>query len=109
MADNVKSITPSAAEREAKNDLIQAELAGKTIYVPTTNNWRSSALHALREGDLHTWAEKTLNDDDWDTWLEVDPTMDEISDFFSTINGATGTDPGNSRGSRTSSRSTNKR
>lgn len=106
---DTKQINSSAAEKEAKVELIQAELAGHTVYVPPVNQWRASALHALREGDLQTWAEKTLNDDDWDIWVEVDPTMDEIGKFFETINGQTGVDPGNSRGSRNSSRTTGRR
>lgn len=106
MADaEVKSIS-SAAEKDATNELLQCELAGKTIYVPPVSKWRASALHAIREGDLQTWAEKTLLDDDWDLWQEIDPTLDEVTAFFDTLNGQTGVDSGNSRSSRTSPRST---
>lgn len=100
---------PSAAEREAKGELVQGELAGKPIWVKPVRQWRASALHALREGDLMAWAEATLSDDDWDTWLDVDPTIDEIEEFFKTINAGLGTDPGNSRASRRSSRNTRRR
>lgn len=107
----VKSISDAktAAEKDAADELIQCELAGKTVYVPPVNKWRASALHAIREGDLQTWAEKTLLDDDWDIWQEVDPTLDEVTAFFDTLNGQTGVDSGNSRSSRTSSRSTSRR
>lgn len=108
MADNVKSIS-SAAEKEATDELLQCELAGKTIYVPPVNKWRASALHAIREGDLQTWAEKTLLDDDWAIWEEVDPTLDEVTAFFDTLNGQTGVSSGNSSSSRSSSRSTSRR
>jgi hypothetical protein len=108
MADNVKSIS-SAAEKEATDELIQCELAGKTMYVPPVSKWRASALHAIREGDLQTWAEKTLLDDDWDLWQEIDPTLDEVTKFFETLNGQTGVDSGNSRSSRGSSRNTSRR
>lgn len=99
----------SAAEREAKGELIQGELAGKTIYTPPVKQWRASALHALREGDLMGWAEATLSDDDWAIWEDVDPTVEQIEDFFATINKQAGTNPGNSRASRRSSRSTRRR
>lgn len=99
----------SAAEHEATGELIQGELAGKTIYVPPVKKWRSSALHALRQGDLETWAEGTLSDDDWDIWQEVDPSLEEIEDFFETINKGLGTSPGNSRASRRSSARTKRR
>lgn len=101
--------TASPAEREAKGELVQGELAGKTIYVKPVKQWRASALHALREGDLTGWAEATLSDDDWAIWEEADPTIEEIEVFFASISAGLGTDPGNSRASRRSSRSTRRR
>lgn len=99
----------SAAEHEAKGELVQGELAGKPIWVKPVKQWRASALHALREGDLQGWAEATLSDDDWATWEEVDPTLEEIEKFFASINSKLGTNPGNSRASRRGSRSTQRR
>lgn len=101
--------TSSAAEKEVRGELIQGDLAGKTVYVKPVKQWRASALHALREGDLMGWAEATLTDDDWDTWLEVDPTVEEIQAFFASIDTGLGTNPGNSRRSRRSSTRTRRR
>lgn len=100
---------PSAAEREVTGELVQGELAGRTIYVPPVKKWRASALHHLREGDFENWAKITLADDDWDIWTEVDPTIDEIESFFVSVNSGLGTSPGNSRASRRSSRNTRRR
>ena len=100
---------PSAAEREVTGELVQGELAGQVVYVPPVKQWRASALHALREGDLMGWAEKTLPDDDWDTWQEVDPTMEQIEAFFASVDGRLGVNPGNSRASRRSSSRTGRR
>lgn len=97
----------TAAEKEAKRELVQGELAGRPIYVPPTKQWRASAMHALRQGDFETWAEITLDDDDWDTWQEIDPTLAQIEDFFEIINPKLSS--GNSRASRRSSRSTRRR
>lgn len=99
----------SAAEREVTGELVQGELAGQPIYVPPVKKWKSSALHALRNGDFETWAEKTLPDDDFDLWLEVDPDMEQIEEFFASINSKIGVNTGNSRASRRSSRTTRKR
>lgn len=107
-ADEVNT-TASAPEREVTGELVQGELAGRPIYVPPVKQWRASALHALREGDFETWAKITLDDDDWTIWAEVDPTFQEIDDFFATINTGIGTSPGNSRASRRSSRNTRRR
>jgi hypothetical protein len=101
--------TASAAEKEVRGELVQGTLAGKTLYVKPVKQWRASALHALQEGDLMGWAEATLSDDDWEIWLEVDPTLAEIEDFFRSIGGGLGTDPGNSRRSPRSSRRTRRR
>lgn len=99
----------SAPEREVTGELVQGELAGRTIYVPPVKKWRASALHSLREGDFENWAKISLEDDDWAIWTEVDPTFEEIDDFFATINSGIGTSPGNSRASRRSSRNTRRR
>lgn len=99
----------TAQEREATGELIQGELAGKTVYVPPVKKWRASALSALREGDFNKWAENTLPDDDFDIWDEIDPTLEQIEDFFESIGPSLGTSPGNSRRSRSSSKSTRKR
>lgn len=100
---------PTAAEREVTGELVQGELAGRTIYVPPVKKWRASALHALREGDFENWAKITLDDDDWDIWHDVDPTVEDIEVFFKSINSGLGTNPGNSRAQRRSSRPTRKR
>ena len=110
LVDDVEvEVGPSAAEREAKGDLVQGELTGQTIYVRPVKQWRASALSALRDGDFNKWAEGTLDDDDLDIWMDTDPTLEDIENFFATINGGLGTTPGNSRRSRTSSRNTRKR
>jgi hypothetical protein len=109
--DQYEEDTPaaSAPEREVTGELVQGELAGRTIYVPPTKKWRASALHALREGDFDTWAQTTLADDDWDIWIDVDPTLEQVEAFFASVNKGLGTSPGNSRASRRSARSTRRR
>lgn len=105
----VPEADPSAAEREVTGELVQGELAGQAVYVPPVRQWRASALHALREGDLMGWAEKTLPDDDWEIWQDVDPTMEQIEAFFASVDGRLGVNPGNSRASRRSSKTTGRR
>lgn len=97
----------SAAEKEARRELVQGELAGRPIYVPPTKQWRSSAMHALRNGDFQSWAEVVLDDDDYDVWIEVDPTLEQIEDFFEVVNPKLSA--GNSRASRRSSARTRRR
>lgn len=111
--DDDVDVTPTesmpAVEREVKGELVQGQLADRDVYVPPVKQWRASALHALREGDFETWAKITLEDDDWDAWQAVDPTMEDIEKFFASVNPGLGTDRGNSRASRRSSKTTRKR
>lgn len=100
--DNEEGVdSPSAAEAEAKKELIEGTLCGRSVFVPTVKQWRASAIHALREGDFDTWAEATLDDGDLDWWMDSDPTLGEIEKFFATVNPGLGS--GNSRASRRSS------
>ncbi len=57
--------------------------AGRTVRVLRQGLWRSSALRALKkDNDFEVWAEKCLWHNDYETWVEVDPTLDEVERFF---------------------------
>lgn len=106
MSDNTLSSVPdvdngaSAAEKEVTGELVQGQLAGRTLSVPAVKKWRASAIKALSDGDFDVWAEKTLNDADLEVWLDLDPTLEEIEVFFEELNKGLGTNPGNSRALR---------
>jgi hypothetical protein len=107
----------TAAERE-----VQAEEAGGAVVVPletddgviditvpAAEEWRDSAMDAIREGRFTLWAEKTLAEDDYAAWVEADPRVRQINAFFQELGRLTGIDQGNSRASRRSSGSTRRR
>lgn len=100
---------PTAQENEVTGDRVKGTLAGRTVYVPPVKRWRSSALSALRAGDFDKWAEVTLDDESYETWVDVDPTLAEIEDFYASVNPGLGTSPGNSRQRTSSSRRTRRR
>lgn len=60
-------------------------LCGEEIEVRPVDQWRKSAMTALRTGDLDTWAEQALTDDGFDVWDELDPTFAEIGEFFASF------------------------
>ncbi len=64
-------------------------------------------------GDTHlpqrNRVQLTLDDDDWTIWQDVDPTVEDIETFFKSINTGLGTNPGNSRAQRRSSKPTRRR
>lgn len=90
-------------EREATGGHTRGTLAGREILVPPLNKWRSSAMRAINTGDFETWADVTLDDDEYAIWQEIDPTVEEINDFFETITAGIGASQGNSRASRRAS------
>jgi len=98
-----------AIEREVRKGYSKATLDGNTILVPPLSQWKSSAMRALNNGDFETWAERTLDDEGWEVWQDVDPSVDQIDEFFGSFSDQLGVDRGNSRGSRRSSRTTRRR
>lgn len=103
-------MTTTPAETEAKVQGIKGTIAGVEVTVPPVKVWRGSALDALTEGRFSAWADKVLSDDDYDKWLDADPTVGEIESFFEEIGPSLGMGDsvGESRASRRSSRSTRK-
>lgn len=102
------------AEVDAEQDPVDATvpvlLDGETVQVLPVRQWRSSATRALREGDFDSWAEKCLTDDSYKTvWQDIDPTIEQVEQFFVNWQAATGTDPKASGRSRSSSKGTRRR
>jgi hypothetical protein len=93
-------------EAEATGRGVPVPLCGKDIHVPPTVEWRSSALKALHTGDYETWAERTLSEQDYNTWMDVDPTLGEVQRFFADAAPAMGLSLGNSKASRRALRAT---
>ncbi|MEU6210757.1 hypothetical protein ABZ891_12675 [Streptomyces sp. NPDC047023] len=60
-------------------------LCGRQVRILPVQQWRASALKALREGDLDAWAERCLTDEGLDVWDAVDPTFAEVSEFFASF------------------------
>jgi hypothetical protein len=59
------------------------EFGEALITVPPLSSWRSVARNALftKQDDL-TWAARTLSTEDATTWMDLDPTQAESSEFF---------------------------
>lgn len=54
---------------------------GYIVTVPSSEEWRSSAMAALNAGSFDAWAESVLDEENYELWLEIDPKLGEIMDF----------------------------
>jgi len=88
--------------------LITAD-AKAEIVVPPPGRWKTRANRALREGDFDGWAELVLSPEDYDAWVDADPTNDDVEAFFTFWRDTSGQDPKGSRVSQASSRGTRRR
>lgn len=119
-----KTLTPGPGGRLTPVEAAQAEaddataddgstavtLAGEQIRIKPAGQWRSSAIRAMTQGNFDGWAESSLADDEsWETWQDVDPTIDQVEDMLREWRAATGQDTGKSRASHGSSKRTARR
>lgn len=75
------------------------------IRIPHPVDWSARATDLLADARVHSWAQLTFSDTDWERWLELDPTNGEANDFIGAWRTASGQNEGKSRASRRSSRS----
>lgn len=117
MAEPVTPLEALEAEAEAPPGPVGYRLAtsqGEAVLaVPSPNAWRASARSALADqvrvdGDI-AWARSVLSAEDFETYLELDPTPEEASAFLTRIFSRNGESLGKSEPSTGSSRSTRKR
>lgn len=113
-----KTNAAQAQEIEATADpndpYVPVPLAGydgvsKDVHALPANKWRASAFRALNGGDMDGFMQLVLHEDDYDTYLELDPDMDAIGHFAEAAARAGGEDLGKSSGPSRSGRSTRRR
>lgn len=102
------------AEAELDDGYVPVPLAGydgvtKDVRALPASRWRASAIRALNSGDMDDFMGRVLHEDDYDIYVDLDPTTEGIGHFAEAAARAGGDDLGKSSGRRTSSRSTRKR
>lgn len=109
---------PTAAEAQeteaAAEPWVTVPLAGydgvaKDVRSLPPTRWRASAIRALNHGDFDAFMDLVLHEDDYDTYLELDPDAEAIGHFAEAAGRAVGEALGKSGGRRRSSKSTRKR
>ncbi len=77
------------------------------VWVKPADQWRSADTSALVAGNFTAWALSCLaTPDDVAEWVESNPTVVQVNEFFARWKQATGQDAGKSPGSRRHSRRT---
>ena len=70
-----------AQEIEAEGHYVTAELCGEEVRVIPAAGWRVSWQELLMAGQISAFAGKVLHPDDFDFFVEVDPTVQEFQEF----------------------------
>jgi hypothetical protein len=107
--DEQEVTAAEAQEIEAEGHYVTTTLCGEEVQVIPPSAWRSSWQRMLNQGDLDGFAEKVLQPDDYERYLELDPTIVEFMEFAQEAASLVGESLGNSRGPAPSSRATRRR
>jgi len=98
-----------AQELEATGNYVPALLCGEEVRIIPPGAWRQSWNRLLNAGQVDAFAEIALHPDDYDRYIEIDPTMEEFGEFVGDAAERAGESLGKSRGPAPSSRRTRRR
>jgi hypothetical protein len=105
-----EEISPAEAQEiEAEGHYITAELCGEEVQIVPPTAWRTSWQRLLQQGLIDDFAQKVFHPDDYELYLELDPTMEEWLTFTQEASRRAGEGVGNSSGPAPSSRRTRRR
>jgi hypothetical protein len=86
-----------AQEIEAEGHYVTAQLCGEDVQVVPPSAWRMSWQTLLAQGQFYVFAEKVLHPDDYDFFVEIDPTNEEFEAFVAEAGDRSGESLGKSR------------
>ncbi|MFD4394645.1 hypothetical protein [Kitasatospora sp. NPDC058478] len=98
-----------AQEIEATGHHVTVSLAGEALRTVPATAWRASTQRKLRLGDFDGFMQDVLAPDDYEQYIDIDPTIEDLGQFVTDAHALSGESEGKSRGPRTSSRSTRRR
>lgn len=107
--DEVEVSPAEAQEIEAVNKYVTAELCGEEVRIIPPGAWRQSWQRLLGQGQIDAFAEIVLHPDDFDLYLELDPTNEEFGELVGDAAERAGESLGKSSGPAPSSRRTRRR
>lgn len=99
--DDVDQTVPLQTEVDVElTGYIEVEMGGHVYHVKPQDEWRQSTQEALRLGMTSDWAEDVMPPEDYEAWLDADPTNRELGDFFEEMGRQAGIGLGESRALR---------
>lgn len=98
-----------AQEIEAEGHYVTAPLCGEDLRIVPPTAWRVSWQRLLNTGQIDAFTELVMHPDDFALFEELDPTIQEWTDFISDASQQAGESLGKSRGPAPSSRVTRRR
>ncbi|MET9909676.1 hypothetical protein ABZZ74_23225 [Streptomyces sp. NPDC006476] len=98
-----------AQEVEAVNKYVTAVLCDEEVRIIPPGAWRQSWQRLAAQGQIDAFAQIVLHPDDYDLYLDIDPTNEEWGEFVGDAADRAGESLGNSRGPAPSSRRTRRR
>lgn len=98
-----------AQEIEAVSKHVTALLCGEEIRIIPPGAWRQSWQRLAAQGQIDAFAQIVLHPDDYDLYLDIDPTNEEWGALVQDAAEQAGEGLGNSRGPAPSSRRTRRR
>jgi len=78
--EDVEVPASEAQEIEAEG-YVTAELCGEEVRIVPPAAWRLSWQRMLTQGLIDAFAERVLHPDDFDFFIEIDPTAQEFQEF----------------------------
>lgn len=106
--DDIEVSAAEAQEIEA-DGYVTAELCGEEVQVVPPSMWRASWQRALNQGDIDFFAKKVFHPDDYEFYLDIDPTIEEWLAFVDDASTKSGEPLGKSRARSRSGRPTRRR
>lgn len=111
--DELDAEEPEVSAAEAQeieaDGYVTATLCGEDVQVIPPSMWRVSWQSLLSGGQFYAFAQKVLHPEDYDYFVEVDPTNEEFEDFVADASTRSGEPMGKSRGRSRSGRPTRRR
>ena len=98
-----------AQEIEAEGHYVTGLLCGEEVRIVPPGAWRQSWQELLNSGQIRAFMEIVLSPDDFELFVELDPTNDEVGELIQDAAQRAGESLGNSRGPAPSSRRTRRR